>query len=370
MKVALVYDRVNKWGGAERVLLSMHDLWPDAPLFTAVYDPKAASWAHVFRVQPSFLQRMPFAKYHHEWYPWLTPMAFESFSFDGFDLVISVTSAEAKTIITKPGTLHICYCLTPTRYLWSGFDIYAKSSWALGAFTPMLRRWDMIASQRPDFYIAISQHVRSRIRKYYHRDVAAVIYPPVDTEKFTIYSSQFTEKQKEEYFLVVSRLVPYKRIDIIVEAFNRLGWRLVIIGDGTERKRLKHLANSNIRFVTNHLTDDELVGYYQQCRAFVFAGDEDFGIAAVEAAACGKPVIAFGDSGVGESIAEGHTGIVFHQQSVNALVGALHTFTAQTYDPGLCRQHAKLFDTIRFQIRFKSAVEKIYRAYKSKTDNL
>jgi len=168
MKVALVYDRVNKWGGAERVLLALHEIWPDAPLYTAVYDPKRAPWAKVFDVRPSFLQHFPFAKSHHELYPWLTQMAFESFSFDEYDVVISVTSAEAKAIITKPRTLHVCYCLTPTRYLWSGYETYQETTRGLVKqlhrwMVPHLRKWDMVASSRPDYYIAISKRVKERI---------------------------------------------------------------------------------------------------------------------------------------------------------------------------------------------------------------
>src|SRR4030042_769573 len=196
MNIALVYDRINKFGGAERVLLALHEVWPDAPLFSAVYDPSRAQWANVFRVKPSFLSSFPFAKRHHELYPWLTPMAFESFTFDPYDAVISVTSAEAKGILTKPTTLHICYCLTPTRYLWSGYGNYTREStlglpkWATGGAlsksSSLLRQWDGIASSRPDYYGAISRHVEERIRKYYTKGVEQVIYPPVDIRKFSL----------------------------------------------------------------------------------------------------------------------------------------------------------------------------------------
>ena len=357
MNIALVYDRVNKWGGAERVLLALHAIWPDAPLFTAVYDKKRASWANVFDVRPSFLQHIPFARTHHEWFAWATPMAFESFLFDAFDVVISVTSAEAKNIITKPGTLHICYCLTPTRYLWSSFNEYARASKLLRFAAPTLRRWDRIAGQRPDYYIAISQHVKVRIEKYYGRNVEAVIYPPVETERFQ------RKTEREDYFLVVSRLVPYKRIDILIEAFNSLGWPLVIIGDGTERRTLQRMAQSNIRFFHTHLTDEQLVGYYQRCRAFVFAGDEDFGIAAVEAQACGKPVIAYGSSGVAETVIDGKTGILFYEQTPQALMNALRQFTSWSYDPDDIRSHAVSFDTDSFQKIMKETVHALHKEY-------
>src|SRR3989344_1742019 len=254
MRVAFVYDRVNKWGGAERVLLALHEIWPDAPLYTAVYNSDRAQWANVFKVHPSFLQHIPLANAHHEWFPWLTPMAFESFSFDEYDVVISVTSAEAKTIITKPKTLHVCYCLTPTRYLWSAVDEYKKTGgMAYEYLFPTLQRWDLVSASRPDYYIAISEHVSRRIKKYYQREVEAVIYPPVDTKKFTVDSSQWTVANKGKYFLLVSRLVGYKRVDIVVEAFNKLGLRLVIIGSGWEKRKLKHFAHGNITFVDRHL---------------------------------------------------------------------------------------------------------------------
>lgn len=361
MKIALVYDRVNKWGGAERVLLALHAIWPDAPLFTAVYDSAASGWARVFDVRPSFLQRIPFAKTHHEWFAWATPLAFESFSFDEFDVVISVTSAEAKNIITKPKTLHISYCLTPTRYLWSGYETYAGVSHMLRLAAPTLRRWDRIASQRPDYYLAISKRVKERIETYYGREVEAVIYPPVHIQNQALVAHQ--GPILKNYFLVVSRLVPYKRIDIIIEAFNQLGWPLVVIGDGTERHKLHAIARANIRFIHAHLTDEELVGYYQRCRAFVFAGDEDFGIAAVEAQACGKPVIAYRESGIAETVVDGKTGVFFDEQTSPALIRALNQFTSWSYDSRDIRDHALSFDTELFDKTMKETVQSLYEEY-------
>ncbi len=196
IRIAFVYDRVNKIGGAERVLQALHELWPSAPLYTAVYNKDSAKWADVFSVQPSFLQSIPFSKTHHEWFALCTPMAFESFSFDEFEIVISITSAEAKNIITKPGTAHICYCLTPTRYLWSGSKDYAKNPhiglpksivrFGHSVLSPLLRTWDLLASKRPDKYVAISERVKSRIESYYKQDVDAVLYPPVNTDFFSV----------------------------------------------------------------------------------------------------------------------------------------------------------------------------------------
>ncbi|MCX6794209.1 MAG: glycosyltransferase [Candidatus Gottesmanbacteria bacterium] len=359
MKIALVYDRVNKWGGAERVLLALHEIWPDAPLFTAVYDKKRASWANVFQVHTSFLQHIPFAKNHHELYPWLTPMAFESFSFDEYDVVLSVTSAEAKDIITKPGTVHICYCLTPTRYLWSGNKTYMEqadyvSSALLRAFSPTLKRWDMIGSARPDWYLTISKRVERRIKTYYHRNVERVIYPPVDTDLFKPGS-----QAAGDYFLLVSRFVPYKRIDLVIDAFNALGWPLIIIGSGWGNRMLQIRAKDNIKFITRYLTDAELVDYYQRCRAFVFAGDEDFGLISLEAQSCGKPVIYYRESGMAETVIEGKTGILFDHQTPESLIGALHEFTKGWYDSDLCRKNAQRFDITHFKDEMEKTVDEL-----------
>lgn len=207
MKVAFVYDRVNKWGGAERVLLALHEIWPEAPLYTTVYDEKKAPWAKVFpKVITSFLQKFPFAKSHHELYPWLTPLAFETFDFTDYDVVISLTSAEAKDIITKPQTLHICYCLTPTRYLWSHYGEYLNNP-GFGFLTDSiykiliprlssgLKATDRICAQRPDEYIAVSKTVQKRIKEYYYRD-SEVLYPGIDTD-FLI---QYQLKNPQNYF--------------------------------------------------------------------------------------------------------------------------------------------------------------------------
>jgi glycosyltransferase involved in cell wall biosynthesis len=248
IRIALVYDRVNKIGGAERVLEALHEIWPEAPLYTAVYNKRSASWADVFTVRPSFLQSIPFSKTHHEWFATVTPMAFETFSFDEFDIVISVTSAEAKNIITKPGTIHVCYCLTPTRYLWSGATEYSNNPHiglpqhivkiGLSALLPLLRSWDLYASRRPDTYVAISNRVKSRIETYYHQKVDRVIYPPVNTKFFT--QKNTTSDKIPIIFYLVSRLVAYKHVDIL-EACTRLRLQFVALGSGHEKSRLKNL---------------------------------------------------------------------------------------------------------------------------------
>lgn len=349
MRVALVYDRVNKWGGAERVLLALHSIWPAAPLYTAVYDKKKATWADVFTVKPSFLQNLP-----HELLPWITPLAFETFNFEGFDVVISVTSAEAKNIITKPGTLHICYCLTPTRYLWSAKKTYESlgvMGYALRIMSPMLKKWDLVASARPDYYIAISDTIKKRIKQYYQKD-ADVIYPPVDVKKFTY-------REPENYFLVVSRLVAYKRVDVVIDAFNALGWPLVVIGEGQQKKQLMRRAKKNITFL-GQVTDAELISQYAHCRAFVHAGVEDFGIAAVEAQASGKPVVAYKEGGITEIVPSGQTGLLFQKQTASSLTAALASFDKQLYDSNSCKENAQRFSIHKFQQNMKLAVERIY----------
>lgn len=360
MKVAFVYDRVNKYGGAERVLEALHGIWPDAPLYTAVYDSKGAPWAKDFDVRPSFLQKIPFAASNHEFLPWLTPLAFEQFSFDEYDVVISVTSAEAKNIITKPHTLHICYCLTPTRYLWNAKEFHEETQGIAGMglqlWAPVLRRWDKIAAARPDRYIAISNHVAKRVKKYYGQR-SEVIYPPVDTKRFTANDKRSTI---DGYYLAVSRLVGYKRLDIVVDAFTKLDLPLVIVGTGRGERKLMGKAGRTIRFVGGHLTDAQLLHYYQNCRAFVHAADEDFGIAMVEAQAAGKPVIAYAKSAAAEIVLPGKTGILFSAQSVKSLIAAVEASRKKRFDPKLCRANARRFAKAEFQKRMKETVERMY----------
>lgn len=356
MKVALAYDRVNKWGGAERVLLALHELFPQAPLFTSVYSPERAQWAKVFTVIPSFLQSFPSAKTTHELYATVMPLAFEQFNFDSYDLVISVTSEAAKGIITLPSTKHICYCLTPTRYLWSGYDDYFKNNLFKVLSQPAisyLRRWEKVASKRPDTYIAISQEVKKRIKRYYDQD-ADVIYPPVDLQD----TKKSFRGSSREYYLVVSRLVPYKRIELAIKACNRLKESLIIVGEGHDKKRLENIAGSTITFRSN-LTDQELVEYYKGCKALIFPGVEDFGIAVVEAQRFGKPVIAYKGGGVLETVIDGKTGIFFTPQKESALVRVLETFSEKKIDAEACKRQADKFTKEKFKRQFLTIMEKI-----------
>lgn len=358
MKVALVYDRVNKWGGAERVLLALHALFPDAPLYTSVYNPKTAGWAEDFHVKTSFLQYIPFASSFHEFFPFLMPMAFESFSFDEYDVVISVSSEADKGIITGPNTLHICYCLTPTRYLWSAYDEYFSNPFFRFITKPFiwyLRWWDKIAAARPDAYIAISQEVKKRIHTYYKKD-AAVVYPPVLMANTSFPKGK--AMQKGEYFLIVSRLVKYKHIELAIQACNELQLPLKIVGIGSEQRKLQELAGPTVEFL-GLLTEEALVKYYKSCKALIFPGLEDFGITVVEAQSFGKPVIAFQGGGALETIKNQKTGIFFAPQTVTALKKVLASFDKKTFDAHECRNNAKQFSQEQFNRTFMKHIEKI-----------
>lgn len=355
MKVALVYDRVNKIGGAERVLETLHQIWPEAPLFTSVYNPQTAPWARKFKVIPSFLNKFPFAKKRHEAYPFLMPLAFESFDFNEYDVVVSVASEAAKGIVTQPQTLHICYCLTPTRYLWSGYQEYFQNKAFRFLTKPIvayLRSWDKIAAQRPDIYLATCKNVKKRIKKYYGRD-SEVIYPPMDTEKWQLPK----KKEIKDYFLIVSRLdFGYKKVGLVVEAFNQLGLPLKIIGAGTQERRLRKMARKNIEFL-GQLTDKELLGYYQRCQAVVFPQEEDFGLVPLEAQASGRPVIAFQKGGALETVIEGKTGLFFAPQTQGALIKTIEKFIISQFKPQDCRQNAERFDKKRFKKKIEGYVK-------------
>ncbi|HSX09819.1 MAG TPA: glycosyltransferase [Candidatus Saccharimonadales bacterium] len=363
MKVALVYDRINKWGGAERVLLSLHKLFPKAPVFTSVYSPNNAKWAQGMDIRTSFLQKYPHAVDHHELYPFLMPMAFEKFSFAGYDLVISLTSEAAKGIITQPGTKHICYCLTPTRYLWSGYKEYFKDPALKILASPAisyLQKWDKVASKRPDKMVAISKEVQDRIKQYYNAE-SVIIYPPVDLEGLVTRDKRFSKSNKGKYFLIVSRLskfTKYKRIDLAIQACNELKLPLKIIGEGNWKKELSGMAGPTVEFV-GKVDDATLKKYYLHCKALLFPALEDFGLTVVEAQSFGKPVIAFRGGGATETIAEGKTGLFFNQQTKESLIQALQLFDKMEFDEIVCRQNAKRFSTKQFTSSFLKLIKTV-----------
>ncbi|QQG41139.1 MAG: glycosyltransferase [Candidatus Woesebacteria bacterium] len=361
-KVAIVYDRVNKWGGAERVLLALHEIFPNAPLYTSVYDKKNAKWAKVFpKVVASFLQTFPFAKSNHEFFASLMPLAFESFDFSGFDIVISVTSEAAKGIKTKHNQLHICYCLTPTRYLWSSHDSYFKNPPPIFKFFPFfgvisrpfvffLRRWDLGASKQPDVMIAISGEVQKRIKKYYKRN-SVIVYPPVELKSLNSKFGNTIQKSKKEFYLIVSRLVGYKRVDLAIAAFNKLEIPLVVVGTGSEEKRLKKKAKRNIKLV-GAVSEKALVRYYSGAKALIMPQEEDFGIVAVEAQSMGVPVIAYKKGGAIDTVIPGKTGIFFDEQKPESLIKAVKRFEKNKFLVDNLRTNAKRFNKQTFRKRF------------------
>ena len=346
LKIAIVYDRVNKFGGAERLLLVLHEMFPEAPLYTSVYDEEKAPWAKVFpKIYTSFLQNVPFAKNNHELFGWLMPIAFEGFDFKNYDLVISVTSEAAKGIITGTNTVHICYLLTPTRYLWSGYEYYFKNlpfRLLSGPVVSYLKWWDKVASQRPDKIIAISTEVKNRIKKYYNRE-SEIIFPPV---KLTRHPLLVTGKQG--YYLYVGRLVKYKKVDLLVDTFNELGLPLVIVGVGSESYSLKLNAKSNIKFI-GKISDGELSKIYLDAKGFLMPQEEDFGITAVEAQSFGVPVIAYKNGGALDTVIEGKTGIFFHEQTKESLKQAITKFDRISFDRRYLRTNAKRFGKERFK---------------------
>ncbi len=365
MKVALVYDRINKWGGAERILLALHKLFPNAPIFTSVYSPQKAGWAKEFDIKSSFLQRFSHAVTHHELYPFLMPIAFERFNFSQYDLVISLTSEAAKGIITGPNTIHICYCLTPTRYLWSGYQEYFKNPALRILAAPTvsyLKKWDRVAAKRPDTFVAISQEVQDRIKKYYDRE-SLVIYPPVDLEKgFSFrHSGKRNASRMTDYFLIVSRLsrfTKYKRVDLAIKACNELKLPLKIIGEGSWKKELEKMAGPTVEFL-GKVDDKKLQEYYQNCKALIFPALEDFGLTVVEAQAFGKPVIAFRGGGAMETIKEGKTGLFFDKQTKESLIQALQVFNHMKFDPNETKKNARRFSQASFKNAFLKLVHQV-----------
>ncbi len=359
-RTALAHHWLVTMRGGERVLEALAQLFPSADVFTLVCDfarMQSAFGGH--RIQTSFLQRLPRAT---RWYPRylpLFPLATERLDLRGFPLVITSDAATMKGVRTDPGAIHICYCHTPMRYVWSGYETYYRASGPLtrllmppvGAW---LRRWDYRAAQRVTHFVANSQTVAERIRRYYHRE-SSVIYPPVDTDYFT--PAPPCEK-RGDFFLVVSQLVPYKRIDLAIEAFNRNGRRLVVIGEGPEQRRLERNARSNIQFL-GFKPHEVLREAMQRARALVFPGEEDFGIVMAEAQACGTPVIAFQSGGASEIVTDSATGILFAQQTAASLEEGLQRFDAERFDPAAIRESALRFSRKRFMRKFTGFLERV-----------
>ncbi len=367
IRIAIVYDWIDSWGGVERVLLHLHELFPKAIFYTSIADLQKASWAKNLSIQTSFLQTFPdVIKKNRVLSLPLYPFAFESFDFSSFDVVISVTSSFAKAIITKPQTLHICYLLTPARFLWVDPGVYIKENIKKKIISPYfnyLSSWDHVASQRPDYIIAISDAVRQRCLRYYQRE-SKVIYPPFDTnywEKLPMTNYQFPitnfQFPNSKFYLIVSRLEPYKRIDLVIDVFNKKqDLTLLIVGKGREKSNLRRKAHSNIHFIEN-ITDKELKFLYSKAQALLMPQEEDFGYVALEAAYCGCPVIAFKKGGAVETILDGKTGIFFDRQTASSLAGAVARFAKIAYNlktntKKYGREHVMKFDSEIFKKTF------------------
>lgn len=362
IKVAIVHDFLLYQGGAERVLFEIAKLFPRAPIFTLLTREKNIFPLAETRVIPSFLNRVPRFVSHRYLLPFY-PIAVESINLRKYDLVISSTSAFMKGVVVKPHTLHLCYCHTPTRFLWdmneqylmgvAGDDVLAPGKRFFGRLLlNYLRMWDQVAAKRVDVFVANSRFTQKRIRKYYQKN-ARVVYPPVNTKKFSSIAAA-----AGKYFLVVSRLSAYKRIDLVVEAFNRLGWPLIIAGAGRERRKLQKMARPNIRFI-GFAEEKKMPKLYAGCRAFIFPGEDDFGITIVEAMASGKPVLAYGSGGALEIVEEGKTGEFFKAQEVEILVDGLRRLVEneKKYSADYIRRRAERFSVENFRKNFMAVVK-------------
>lgn len=363
MRVALVHDYLVQRGGAERVLSAFAELYPDAPIYTLVYDPQTMKGAFRGRdIRTSFLQSMPWARSNHRLFPLLMPLAVEQFDFSRFDVVLSDSASYAKGAITRPETLHVCYMHTPMRYAWDDCQKYAQDfgfptfiKRLVPFFVNPLRLWDRSSAKRPDTIIANSGFVARRIAKYYRRQ-SEVIHPPVDIERFSIAPPD----RRKDYFLMVGRLIAYKRHDVAIQAFNHLKLPLKIIGRGPEFERLKRLAGPTVEFL-GRVDDTDLPRYYSECRAFVFPQEEDFGIVAIEAMASGRPILAYRGGDIIEHLEEGKMGLFFDRQTPEAIIAAVGRFRDEEYDPEFIRGKALRFDKRIFQEKIRNRVEDLWR---------
>ncbi len=356
MKLALVHDHLIQDGGAEKVLDAMQELWPQAPTYTLFFDPKKFPAFTGRDIRTSFLQRMPLALKKYQWYITLMPAATEQYDLSEFDVVVSSTSAFAKGIITRPGTTHICYCHTPTRYLWSDTHSYLEElrvpkivKSLLPPVLSRLRAWDQQAAARVDYFIANSQTVRQRIQKYYRCD-AHVIFPPVDTHRFHL------SPRPKTYFLAGGRLVAYKRFDVIIDACNKTGLPLKIFGSGPVESDLRRRAKSTIEFL-GKVSDEEKQKLYADALAFINPQEEDFGITPVESLACGRPVIAYRKGGATEILQEGLNGEFIETQTWEEVADHLIRFNSASYDPHRIKASAERFGRERFKTELTQLID-------------
>lgn len=361
-KTALVHYWLTGMRGGEKVVESICGLFPDIDIYTLVYNGnKISESIKKHKIFTSFIQKFPFSKKKYQNFLPFMPVAIEQFDLSDYDIVISSESGIAKGVLTKPETCHFCYCHTPMRYLWNMYFDYLKNEKVkflrrkiIEIFFNYLRIWDLATASRVDYFISNSNNVKKRILKYYRRD-SEVIYPPVDVENMVF------NTKKEDYYLVVSQLVSYKRVDLAVEAFNRLKKEIIIIGEGQEYKRLKKMADKNVKFVGWQDSED-LKQYYAGAKALIFPGEEDFGITPVEAQASGTPVIGFGKGGLLETVIEGETGLFFYKQDREDLISVVKKFESNTnmFDPYRVRENSLRFSGERFKKDLKKFIDEKY----------
>ncbi|VYT78585.1 glycosyltransferase [Clostridium tertium] len=364
-KLAIVHDWLPFMGGAERILTNFCEMYPDSPIYTTICNrSELEGILKEANIITSYLQRNnKEIKNHRKLFPFMMT-AIESFNLNEYDIVLSQSTSIAKGVITPPSTLHICYCNSPMRYAWEFSHEYAGKmagkgglkSKLLSYFLTGVRLWDNASADRVDYFIANSENVAKRIWKHYRRE-SVVIHPPVRCSLFNISDID------EDYFLVVSRLQEYKRIDLAIEAFNELGLPLVVIGDGPERKKLESMAKSNIKFLGRQ-SDEIIKEHYSKCRAFIFPGEEDFGITPLEAQASGRPVIAYRKGGALETVVEVKTGVFFEKQNKNSLIDAIKRFETLEFDKYKIREHSLQFDEIVFKQKIQNFIDSKYKDFK------
>lgn len=357
-KVALVHDYLTQYGGAERVLSELCLMFPDAPIYTILYDEEKTEKAFADRViRASFLQKLPYSTSVYRTVAFLMPFLVEQFDLSDYDVVISSSASFGKGVLTRENTKHICYCHTPTRFLWgdykniAGKTLYPKFlSWLIPIFLPYLRVWDISRIKNVDHFICNSNNTKNKIKRYYNRD-SKVIYPPVNIDNFNI-------SDKKEYFLIVGRMLPYKRFDIAVEACSKLNLPLFVVGEGPEYKKLRKIAGSSVKFL-GRVPEEDLPELYSNSKAFVAPQNEDFGISAIESLASGKPVISYKAGGALEYITEEENGIFFEEQNVDSLCEALIRFDKISFDSEKIRDSALRFSKKSFSKNFLNTVEKL-----------
>lgn len=355
-KIAIVHDWLVGIGGAERVLIALHCLWPDAPIYTLLYRPSTVrTWLPDARIIASGLQRIPFAS---RIYPYLAPAmpsAIESFDLSGYDTVISSSVLFAKGVVVRPGTRHICYCYSPSRMLWDRSTAYERDGILSRIYRHALRAWDQAAAQRPDEMIAISNTVAARIAKYYRRQ--SIVIPPPTRD---IATDVLAPASNGDYYLIVSRMVPHKSLGMAIDAFAKLNYRLIVVGDGPLKSGMQRRAGANITF-TGWIPDDELDALYASCRAVIVPNEEDWGLTAIEAMSHGKPVLALRRGGATETVLEGVTGEFFDDPIPEALADGIKRLrsNAGTYDTEKIRSHASQWGAQQFEQRMRTIVENI-----------